>query len=129
MKLFKMIFLLGLLIYLFTPAYLRNELFFDPVNLLVIFIFFAAVLFTINRRIIYSGTSTKITVFLFVISFILHLVLNQTITFSTTLFLGYLLLFQFAIITERNKYNQRNELKKLRYKLRQFKTNKNEFSG
>lgn len=129
MKLFKMIFPLGFLIYLFTPAYLRNELFIDPVNLLVIFTFFAAVLFTIDRRIIYSGTSTKITVLLFVISFILHLVVNQTITISTTLFLGYLFLFQFAIITERKKYNQRNELKKLRFKIRQFRTNKNEFSG
>lgn len=129
MKLFKMIFSLGFLIYLFTPAYQRNEFFIDPVNLLVIFTFFAAVLFTIDRRIIYSFTSTKITIFLFVISFILHLVVNQPITISTTLFLGYFLLFQFAINTERNKYNQRNELKKLRFKIRQFRTNKNELSG
>lgn len=128
MKLFKILFALGFLIYIFTPAYLRNELFNDPVNLIVIFSCFAAVLFNIDRRIIYSVISTKITIVLFVISFVLHLIVNQVITISSTLFLGFLILFQLAIITERNKYNQRKALKNLRLKQRQFRDNKNEFT-
>ena len=128
MKLIKIILPIAGLIYLFSPAQQNKDIVNNPINLLTILLFFAALLIAIDRRILFSKTSAWITLFLFITSFTLYLTFNFTFSISTSIFFGFLLLFQMVTITGKNRLIQENELKKLRYKLRQFRYTKKELN-